>query len=267
MVDDPLLQPPLKGDERMEALARLIARLSSLSTETPLVNLLNIVTPAALPLLGEQFHILGLEGWNQAQTEADRRALIKKSIALHRHKGTPWAVTEALRDYLARPVILKEWFQYDGSPYFFRAGFDVTDSGLNDAELSAVFGLVETWKNTRSWLDAIETSASIGLSLQYGAADITRTHARVYSYMDTPAPSRAKLNIGLAASGRSLSVLALSLPDVPPALPLPVGFAAAVRERTRGAIGIYQEKKRPSAVSDVTVLACIARTRSRIAAE
>ena len=264
---DNLLQPPLQGDARMEALARLIARLSALPADVPLVNLFDLVDASALASLGEQFHVMGVEGWNLASTEAARRALLKKAIELHRHKGTPWAVTEALRDYLARPVILKEWFQYDGSPYFFRAGFDVTDSGLNDAELSAVFGLVETWKNTRSWLDAIETSASIGLSLQYGAADITRTHARVYSYMDTPAPSRAKLNIGLAASGRSLSVLALSLPDVPPALPLPVGFAAAVRERTRGAIGIYQEKKRPSAVSDVPVLACIARTRSRIAAE
>lgn len=251
----------------MEALARLIARLSSLPTETPLVNLLNIVTPAALPLLGEQFHILGLEGWNQARNEAERRALVKKSIALHRHKGTPWAVTEALRDYLERPVTLKEWFQYGGSPYCFRAGFDVTDSGLNDTELSAVFGLVETWKNTRSWLDAIETSASVGLGLRYGATDVTRTHTHVYGYMAAPKAPGSMLRTALAVSGRNMSVLALSMPDAPPAPPLSARIAVTVRERTWGAVGIYQGKPRPSAVADVPVLACIARTRSRIAAD
>lgn len=94
---DNLLQPPLQGDARMEALARLIARLSALPADVPLVNLFDLVDASALASLGEQFHVMGVEGWNLASTEAARRALLKKAIELHRHKGTPWAVEEALR--------------------------------------------------------------------------------------------------------------------------------------------------------------------------
>ena len=56
---DDLLQPSLRGDVRMEALARLAARISALPVSTPLVNLFDLVDASALPALGEQFHILG----------------------------------------------------------------------------------------------------------------------------------------------------------------------------------------------------------------
>ena len=76
---DNLLQPPLQGDARMEALARLIARLSALPADVPLVNLFDLVDASALASLGEQFHVMGVEGWNLASTEAARRALLKKA--------------------------------------------------------------------------------------------------------------------------------------------------------------------------------------------
>jgi len=40
---------------------------------------------------------MGLEGWALTVTEADKRALIKKAIELHRYKGTPWAIRNAVR--------------------------------------------------------------------------------------------------------------------------------------------------------------------------
>lgn len=104
---DDLLQPSLRGDVRMEALARLAARISALPVSTPLVNLFDLVDASALPALGEQFHILGVEGWNLAGTEAARRALLKRAIELHRHKGTPWAVRswlECLETFTRRPL-------------------------------------------------------------------------------------------------------------------------------------------------------------------
>lgn len=214
--------------------------------------------------LAWQLHV---DGYEYAAGPDVKREMVRNSLLLHRRRGTPWAVRRALEIALRMPVTVREWFETDGEPYSFTLELDVTGSGLSDDMLANVSRIVANEKNVRSWLEVLETSTRIELPLSYGAADITRTHACVYGYMDAPAPPRAKLNIGLAVSGRSLSVLALSLPDVPPALPLPVGIAAVVRERTRGAFGIYQEETRPSAVSDVPVLACIARTRSRIAAE
>ncbi|CAE6810733.1 hypothetical protein R69658_05389 [Paraburkholderia aspalathi] len=40
---------------------------------------------------------LAVDGWGLAESEEARRALIKGSLALHRKKGTPWAVREVIR--------------------------------------------------------------------------------------------------------------------------------------------------------------------------
>ncbi|MCX4139360.1 phage tail protein I [Paraburkholderia sp. SEWSISQ10-3 4] len=40
---------------------------------------------------------LAVDGWELAESEDAKRALIKGSLALHRKKGTPWAVREVIR--------------------------------------------------------------------------------------------------------------------------------------------------------------------------
>ena len=52
------------------------------------------VDPAYLPWLARQFHV---DGYNQANTEDDKRNLIKQATALHRYKGTPWVIKEILK--------------------------------------------------------------------------------------------------------------------------------------------------------------------------
>ncbi|WP_176000636.1 phage tail protein I [Burkholderia vietnamiensis] len=40
---------------------------------------------------------LAVDGWELAESEDARRMLVKGSLALHRKKGTPWAVREVIR--------------------------------------------------------------------------------------------------------------------------------------------------------------------------
>ncbi|WP_303236877.1 phage tail protein I [uncultured Bilophila sp.] len=160
MADD-LLQPPLRGDERMEAFDRLIARLSALPVEKPLVDLIDIVTASALPVLGEQLHVMGDEGWNHAKTENDRRALIKKAIELHRRKGTPWAVRTAIDAALGTTETkIEEWFSYDGTPYRFRIIVTLLKGGILAEELAKARAIALETKNVRSHLDGITVSMS-----------------------------------------------------------------------------------------------------------
>jgi phage tail P2-like protein len=42
---------------------------------------------------------LAVDGWELAESEDVRRALIRGSMALHRRKGTPWAVREVIRRF------------------------------------------------------------------------------------------------------------------------------------------------------------------------
>jgi hypothetical protein len=89
-----LLQPSLR-DARGLALDALIERISRLDQSALLVYLVDQVDPSALPHLAEQFHVMGLEGWDTVSTAAERRALIKSAIAYHRLKGTLAGLTWA----------------------------------------------------------------------------------------------------------------------------------------------------------------------------
>lgn len=80
------------------ALDRLAGeRFEGLDLSVPLIYLINTVPASALPYLGEQFDVMGYKGWKYADTEQKKRDLIKKSIELHRFKGTPWSVKESLK--------------------------------------------------------------------------------------------------------------------------------------------------------------------------
>ncbi|HWO57700.1 MAG TPA: phage tail protein [bacterium] len=82
-----LLQPSLR-DERGLAIDPLIERISRLDRSALLVYLVDHVVPSALPHLADQFHVMGLEGWDTVSTDLERRALIKSAVAYHRLKGT-----------------------------------------------------------------------------------------------------------------------------------------------------------------------------------
>lgn len=230
---DDLLQPSLQGDVRMEALARLAARISALPVSTPLVNLFDLVDASALPALGEQFHILGVEGWNLAGTEAARRSLLKNAVELHRHKGTPWSVRYALETTLHIKTTITEWPQYGGKPYFFRVRLDVSDAGLDETGVTDAMRLIFDYKNVRSWLDCLETVTTRPLPVSIAVAGIMRTMNRVRLWFPPkPVPS-GRVHVGLGSTRYSRSVIRPWTPPRPvPALRGRIAFAIISQSRS-----------------------------------
>lgn len=212
---DELLQPSLQGDSRMENLARLIAGLSALPVSVPIVNLFDLVDASALASLAEQFHVMGDEGWNLAGTEAARRALLREAIELHRHKGTRWAVRRALEVVLAHSVTVREWFEYEGKPFFFRVRFDV-GGGLDENALGEVFRLIHENKNVRSWLEYLETEATIPLPEHIGTGLAGRTAARFTLWFPEPPPSPLVEHAGVGLAGRTATRPRLWFQPPPP---------------------------------------------------
>lgn len=94
-----LLPPALAKDLSMRALEAVNARLSEIDIRPGIIYDFEHVATSALPHLAEQFHVLGVEGWQLATTDEQRRALLARAIALHRYKGTPWAVESVLAAY------------------------------------------------------------------------------------------------------------------------------------------------------------------------
>lgn len=148
--------------------------------------LIDTVSPAALYWLAKQFDVLGYKGWFQADTEEKRRALIKRAIELHRYKGTPWAVKEAIKTLGFTQVVLQErvglndgyyngLFDYDGTHTYggdgvgewatFRVvlNLDEYNSFLGQGSLTALIALINEYKNVRSHL--------VGIVFQVGFED------------------------------------------------------------------------------------------------
>lgn len=102
------LAPPLAKDARFRILAGLAARLQDIDLTPLLVYLVDLTEVTALPWLADQLAITGDNGWNLAESEDARRALIKNAIELHRYKGTPWSVRQVIRNLGFGEVELRE---------------------------------------------------------------------------------------------------------------------------------------------------------------
>jgi P2-related tail formation protein len=144
-------------------------RFADLDMTSLLIYLVDTVPAAALEALAEQFDVLGWKGWALATTEQQRRDLIKQAIELHRFKGTPWAIKEAVKriGFGGAEIVEGLGRFYDGS---FEYNGGITYSGLNNWALFRVIldlgndkgisadqteqleFMIEEYKNVRSHL-------------------------------------------------------------------------------------------------------------------
>ena len=153
--------------------------------------------PEALDLLAWQLHV---EGYEAAVNTQAKRELVQMSLLLHRRKGTPWSVKHALQTAFGCPVNLSEWFQYGGKPYFFRVRINISGMEVDCRWLRSVFQLIMDYKNVRSWLECLETEASIPLPESVGVGLVNHTAARPLLYFPPPPPSPSRRRIGLGAA-------------------------------------------------------------------
>ncbi|ADJ61729.1 tail-related protein [Herbaspirillum seropedicae SmR1] len=108
--DTSLLPPGLRQDASLRALETLAARPAALDLQAAVLYDFARVPASALIHLAEQLNMLGDAGWDLADTDAKKRALLREAIALHRIKGTPYAVKRAL-ELLGVRASVTEWFQ------------------------------------------------------------------------------------------------------------------------------------------------------------
>lgn len=128
-------------------------RLSEINLD--ILNLANVdsLPVDALPHLAEQYHITGEEGWIFCQNDLEKRALLKNAIKLHKYKGTKFAIISAL-SVLNLNCDIKEWFEYNGEPFFFKVFVEV-ESVFNEGIELQIVNIINAHKNVRSWLETL----------------------------------------------------------------------------------------------------------------
>lgn len=175
---DNILASGISRKEHLAAFDKVAAaRFAALEVEKVLIYVVDTVDVDALYWLAEQFDLLGYRGWKLAKTEADRRALIKRAILLHRYKGTPFAIKEALRSIGFDNTVIQEGINYihdssilhngvntyGGNEWAtFRVIFDLgNDKGISTEQTNDLLELVNEYKNVRSHLLGFSWKATL----------------------------------------------------------------------------------------------------------
>lgn len=153
-----------------EGLIAPLARLAELAGGLP------DLPETVLDSLAWQLHV---DGYEAARAYDDKRRMVDRSLLLHRRKGTPWAVSEALRALGYADATISEGggiCRYDGEISHngadtYAAGnrwalFDVEvdlgeSEGISVAAVQRLRTAVEAWKNVRSHLRAVSWRATM----------------------------------------------------------------------------------------------------------
>lgn len=155
-------------------------RFSELELDRILVYLIDTVDADAIPYLAEQFDVLGYKGFRLATTDQEKREIIKKSIELHRYKGTPWAVKESLISIGFGDAVLEE--HVEGHWANFRVSIDLGERPLGVVEINDLTQMISEYKNARSHL--VDLSYKITLTQDSITVTDDQTDAQAISESD-----------------------------------------------------------------------------------
>lgn len=155
-MSDRLLPPNATAQER--ALEDATARIGEVSV--PLRDLWNPQTcpVALLPWLA---WALSVDEWESDWPEQIKRDVIAGSMEIHRHKGTPWAVEQAIILAGMPFARVEEWFEYAGTPGHFKVVVDIEGQSVTAAEEAKLLRYIESAKRKSAWLDSLDYNLSV----------------------------------------------------------------------------------------------------------
>lgn len=165
----------MKTDPTTVAMAAAVQpALRDIAVSIPLILLYARIDPAAgsgieplsEDLLDELAWGFGIDFYDVGADVDRKRQLVRSAIRIHRMKGTPAAVEEAMTIAFSAAT-LEEWFEYGGAPYTFRI--------TTDARISSIADLDRFLKALRA---AKRASTQLTEIIVNGTASISQ-HARV----------------------------------------------------------------------------------------
>ncbi|MGO4540385.1 phage tail protein I [Paenibacillus sp. 2TAB19] len=172
-----LLPPNIRNDPTIAAAAQAIdgelAALTQQIDNLTYINRLDSLTSDEADELAWQYKV---DFYDYSLPIEQRRQLVKQSYARHKRKGTPSAVEELIATIFGIGEV-QEWFQYGGDPGYFKV---VTSDPEATAGKAAEFlAAINSVKNARSWLEAVELTTGDDMQLYIGTA----VHIGKYIYV------------------------------------------------------------------------------------
>lgn len=175
MSNPPSLLPP-----NATPLEKNIETSTARMADLPL-QIRDVWNPATCPvaLLPWLAWAMSVDTWNSSWPESVQRQVIASSVQVHRMKGTPRAVMDAIAA-IDHNVTVSEWFEHGGDPYTFRGDVELPATGIQDAELVDIERLINSAKNVRSHFTHFRLYSRQQASTTLLAASVAADSVTVY---------------------------------------------------------------------------------------
>ena len=173
-----IMPPAIRNDPQVQAIdAAITPQLQAVSQaveECIILARLDELSETVVDLLAWQYHV---DFYDKGLPIEQKRILVKTSIDVHRHKGTPYAVQTVVTAILEGAKVL-EWFEYGGNPYHFKVAL-ITGPMAGTGIIEKLVKAINLTKNTRSWLDGVEFSRNVGQSIYFCGAQWQHKTAQI----------------------------------------------------------------------------------------
>ncbi|MDL2279060.1 phage tail protein I [Desulfovibrio sp. OttesenSCG-928-G11] len=141
-----LLPASIGRDETVANLSAAVeAEIQGFAALVPAVLLWPAISRLEEPLLTHLAVMQHVDIWDEQWSLSAKRAFLFRQILLHRKKGTPWAVEEAV-SLVYGPAEVREWFEYGGRRGCFRLNVKIHEGGLPMTDILKIEQMVEKYK-------------------------------------------------------------------------------------------------------------------------
>ena len=132
-----------------EGISNLFQKLAIDMDRAVIIGHIDKLNEAELDQLAEDWNIFW---YLKSASLEQKRQLIKDSPLVFSRLGTVWAVEKVMNNYLPESE-LKEWFDYDGNPHYFK--FVTNNTDILQTDIDAFLFILEQVKRKSQWLEGI----------------------------------------------------------------------------------------------------------------
>ncbi len=146
----------LRSDPKMKAFADAVTiQLLDVSRHINDVLIYNRLDTLPEPLIDILAYDMHVDWYDYSFPLEIKRRILKNSVKVHKKTGTKYAVETVLKS-IHKGARVEEWFEYGGSPYFFRVDIDVGNIGLSEKNIHEMMSELQAYKNIRSHCETIK---------------------------------------------------------------------------------------------------------------
>jgi P2-related tail formation protein len=164
------------------AVSQGMKKLQEYSQASHLYGEIKKVPEAVLDLLALE---LNTQYYEQTMPRTLKEGLIVQTTAWYMRSGTPGVLKEFLSAVLDGGEI-KEWYQYNGAPFHFKAMVQVGEHEILPGYGTEIKRQIELYKNARSWLEYVEFIISSIVICKNCYDNALRFRNRFYPRVNTP---------------------------------------------------------------------------------